>query len=214
MLSPAIAVWPGDCRFSARTTWQIDDTCPVHVSQISLSTHTGAHCDAPSHYDPAGPSIDAVPLDSYIGPCRVIDCTDIGPGGQVEPHHVEHALDATPPRVLLRTYAQAAPQEWDPGFASVASATIHLLARHGVRLVGIDTPSIDPPASKMLDSHHAVRWHGMAILEGITLQSVAPGDYELIALPLKLSGLDASPVRAVLRSLDQAGSAQPANAVR
>jgi arylformamidase len=195
-------VWPGDSHFSARATWQIDDNCPVHVSQITLSTHTGAHCDAPSHYDSAGLSIDAVALDSYIGPCRVIDCSGIGPAGLVEPRHIADALDGTPPRVLLRTYGHSAPADWDPGFVAVASETIHLLAWHGVRLVGIDTPSIDPPASKTLASHNAVRQHDMAILEGIALDGVEPGDYELIALPLKLTGLDASPVRAVLRSLD------------
>ena len=199
VLSPAIPVWPGDTAFSAATTWQMDEHCPVQVSQFTLSTHTGAHCDAPSHYAAGGASIDAVALDHYLGPCRVIDC--VGVTGLVEPRHVAAALDGVPPRVLLRTYATAPQTQWDTGFAAVASATIDLLAAHGVRLIGIDTPSIDPQASKTMDSHNAVRRHGMAILEGIVLDQVAAGDYELIALPLKLAGLDASPVRAVLRAL-------------
>ena len=90
---------------------------------------------------------------------------------------------------------------WDSSFTAIAPATIDLLHAHGVRLVGIDTPSLDPEQSKLLDSHQRVRQHGMAILEGVVLDEVAEGDYELIALPLKISGCDASPVRAVLREL-------------
>lgn len=197
-LSDAIPVWPGDTAYRAEPTWQIEPGCPVRVSRLTLSTHTGAHCDAPSHYDPAGRSIDAVDLDPYLGPCRVVHC--IG-AGLVRPEHVAAALDAVPPRVLLRTYRTAPQDRWDSGFAAVAPDTIDLLARHGVKLIGIDTPSLDPQESKTMDAHHAVRRHAMAILEGIVLDEVAAGDYELIALPLKLAGLDASPVRAILRSL-------------
>lgn len=198
LLSAATPVWPGDTAFHAETTWQIADGCPVHVSRITLSTHTGAHCDAPSHYDVDGASIDAVPLDAYLGACRVIHC--IG-AALVEPQHVAHALHDLPPRVLLRTCRSAPQTAWDSNFSAIAPATIALLAQHGARLIGIDTPSIDPQDSKTLDAHHAVRAHRMAILEGIVLDDVAAGDYELIALPLKLSGLDASPVRAILRAL-------------
>lgn len=196
-VSNSIPVWPGDTPFSSATTWEIGGGCPVKVSRITLSTHTGAHCDAPSHYDPAGASIDMVGLDSYLGACRVIDCIGLS---RVEPKHVRQALEAIPPRVLLRTYGKA-PNGWDERFASVAADTIALLAQHGVRLIGIDTPSLDPQESKSMDAHHAVRANGMAILEGIVLDDVPAGDYELIALPLKLAGMDASPVRAVLRAL-------------
>lgn len=195
-LSPAIPVWPGDTPFSAEPTWKIEHGCPVHVSRVSMSTHTGSHCDAPSHYDPDGEAIDAVPLDAYLGPCRVIDC--IG-AKRIAPHHVAHALENSPVRVLMRTYDKAPREHWDAGFASIAPETIALLARHGVVLIGIDTPSLDPQESKTMDAHHAVRAARIAILEGIVLDAVEPGDYELIALPLKLAGLDASPVRAVLR---------------
>ncbi len=198
VVSPDLPVWPGDTCFSSSTTWEIADGCPVKVSRMTMSTHTGAHCDAPSHYDAQGLAIDAVALDPYLGPCRVIHC--IG-AGVVEPHHIADALDALPPRVLLRTYTCAPQTGWDAGFSTVAPAAIALLARHGVKLIGIDTPSLDPQDSKTLDAHHAVRGYRMAILEGIVLDAVAQGDYELIALPLKLGGMDASPVRAILRSL-------------
>lgn len=196
-LAPQTPVWPGDTPFQSETTWDIGAGCPVRVSRMTLSTHTGAHCDAPAHFAPDGQSIDAVPLEAYIGPCRVIDCIGVS---RVEPEHLQHALPQLPPRVLLRTYATS-PVSWDHRFPGVAPAAIALLARHGVRLLGVDTPSLDPQESKTMDAHHAVHAHGIAILEGIVLDEVPAGDYELIALPLKLRGLDASPVRAILRSL-------------
>lgn len=197
-LSSNLPVWPGDTPFSAETTWQIGDGCPVKVSRITMSTHSGAHCDAPSHYDSHGRAIDEVALDAYLGPCRVISC--IG-AGVVQAQHLEGRLNDLPPRVLLRTYHNAPQQAWDAKFNSVSAQTIALLAQHGVILVGIDTPSLDPQESKTMDAHNAVREHNMAILEGIVLDDVADGDYELIALPLKLRGMDASPVRAILRAL-------------
>jgi len=198
LISPSLPVWPGDTPFSADTTWNIEGECPVKVSRISLSTHTGAHCDAPSHFDPAGESIDSVALEPYIGACRVIDCIGVT---RVDPHHIAPALDAVPPRVLLRTYARAPHEQWDAQFAHIAPETIALLAQHGVTLIGIDTPSLDPQESKSMDAHHAVKKHRIAILEGIVLDAVPAGDYELVALPLKLAGMDASPVRAILRPL-------------
>jgi arylformamidase len=199
-VSTATPVWPGDTPFSTASTWEIGGGCPVKVSKITMSTHTGAHCDAPSHYDAAGAAIDAVPLDAYLGVCRVVECAGVS---RVEPEHIAAALDGIPPRVLFRTYAKAPLEQWDSAFASVAASTVALLAERGVRLIGIDTPSLDPQESKTMDAHNAVRKHGIAILEGIVLDDVPAGDYELIALPLKLAGMDASPVRAVLRSLPQ-----------
>ncbi|HEU4376616.1 MAG TPA: arylformamidase, partial [Telluria sp.] len=172
--------------------------CPVHVSRMTMTTHLGAHTDAPSHYDPAGLAIDAVGLAPYIGPCRVIHC--IG-APLVDVADIAPFLDGVPPRVLLRTYAAAPQRAWDPAFAAVSPAAIALLASKGVLLIGTDTASLDPQDSKTLDAHNAVRAHQMAILEGVVLDDVAAGDYELIALPLKLAGMDASPVRAILRAL-------------
>ena len=198
-VSAATPVFPGDTAYSQRWTWAIGPDCPVNVSEIALSPHTGAHTDAPLHYDPQGAAIGAVDLDAYIGPCRVIHA--IGVGALVQPDHVAGALDGIPPRVLLRTYAQAPVGRWDAEFTAIAPQTLELLHDNGVRLIGIDTPSLDPEQSTTLDSHQVVRRHAMAILEGIVLDGVAAGDYELIALPLKLTQADASPVRAVLREL-------------
>lgn len=197
-VSASLPVWPGDTRFHAETTWKMSAACPVQVSRLQMSTHTGAHCDAPSHYDPSGISIDRVPLGAYLGSCRIIDCIGLR---HVLPAHLSGKCDALPQRVLLRTYARAPQTAWDPDFASVDAATIDHLAALGVILIGIDTPSLDPQQSTSMAAHGAVRRHGMAILEGIVLDDVPAGDYELIALPLKLDGMDASPVRAILRAL-------------
>jgi arylformamidase len=192
-----LPVWPGDTRYQSETTWEIANGCPVKVSKITLSSHAGAHCDAPCHYDANGESIDQVALQPYVGACRVIHLlgTRVVQAKQLQPY-----LHQTPPRVLLRTYAKSLTQ-WDNNFPYISVDAIHLLAQHNVQLIGIDSPSLDPQTSKTLDAHHAVAYHRMAILEGIILDGVNPGDYELIALPLKLAGLDASPVRAILRSL-------------
>ncbi len=195
---PGFPVFPGDSPFTFRWTWKLGPGCPVNVSEVSMSPHTGAHTDAPLHYDDAGASIGEVALDAYLGPCRVLHALG---ARRVEPNHVARGLIGTPPRVLVRTYERAPVAAWDPEFAALAPATLELLHEHGVKLVGIDTPSLDPESSKTLDSHQVARRHALAILEGIVLDAVAEGDYELIALPLKWLGLDASPVRAVLREL-------------
>ena len=209
-IGPGFPVYPGDTPFALRWTWSIGPGCPVNVSELLMSPHTGAHTDAPLHYDPDGAAIADVALDLYLGPCRVIHALDAGP--LVEPHHLEGALGMSaserpcalmdvPARVLIRTARRARIDAWDPAFTAIAPATIDRLHAAGVRLVGVDTPSLDPADSKSLDSHQRVRAHGMAILEGIVLDDVPAGDYELIALPLKIRGGDASPVRAVLREL-------------
>jgi arylformamidase len=177
----------------------MDAHCPVNVGRLTLSPHTGAHADAPLHYAADGVAIADVDLGAYLGPCRVIHC--IGAVPHVMPADVEPFLTDVPPRVLLRTYRVAPTTQWDPRFCAVADRTVALLAAHGVHLIGIDTPSLDPQQSKTMDAHRAVRAHRMAILEGLVLDAVPAGDYELIALPLRLAGVDASPVRAVLRAL-------------
>jgi arylformamidase len=198
-IDTATPVWPGDTPVGIERVWRMEAGSPVNVARLTLSPHTGAHTDAPLHYDADGAAIGAVALDAYLGRCRVIHC--LGASPVVTPEHLAGALADLPPRVLLRTYQRAPLATWDSAFCAVAPATIDLLASLGVRLIGIDTPSLDPQESKTMDAHHRIREHRMAILEGIVLDAVPPGDYELIALPLKFATLDASPVRAVLRAL-------------
>lgn len=198
-VDPSSPVFPGDTAYQQRWTAQLQPGCPVNVSALSLSPHVGTHADAPLHYDPAGESAGAMGLQAFLGRCRVIHALDCG--ALVEWRHIDHAVQDLPPRVLLRTCRQAQTQHWDAHFSAIAPATVERLASLGVQLIGIDTASIDPADSKTLNSHQVIRRHGMRVLENLVLDAVPEGDYELIALPLKLMQADASPVRAVLRSL-------------
>lgn len=204
-------VFPGDTAYSQQWVASIEPGCPVNVSAITLSPHVGAHADAPLHYDAAGATIGAVDLDAFLGPCRVIHA--IGCGPLVRPEHIAHALGnppsgeawslaALPARVLVRVYQHQPQNRFDDALPAFAPDTVEQLADLGVKLIGIDSASIDPAESKTLDSHQVIRRRGLRVLENLLLDDVPEGDYELIALPLKLTTADASPVRAVLRSLE------------
>jgi arylformamidase len=192
-------VWPGDTIFAAEPKWTYGPGCPVNVSAFRMSTHSGAHADAPLHYDPDGADIAQVDLEPYIGPARVIDAR--GWGRTVTAARLLPLLDGAPPRILLRTYDLFPRQAWDSAFAVIDPRAIDLLADRGVVLIGLDSPSLDSEDSKTMDAHLAVKRADMRILEGLVLDDIPPGDYELIALPLPLQGLDASPVRAILRDM-------------
>jgi arylformamidase len=193
-------VFPGDAPYVQRWAATLGPGCPVNVATLTLSPHTGAHADAPLHYDPDGASAGTLDLEPYLGPCRVIHAIGVGP--LVQWQHLAHALDGElPPRVLVRTYERMPVERWDPALPAYAPDTVERLADRGVRLIGIDSASIDPADSKPLPSHQVIRRRGLRVLENLVLDEVAEGDYELIALPLKLMSADASPVRAVLREL-------------
>ena len=205
-ISPAVnehsAVFPGDTVYVQHAQFTLSADCPVNVNAITLSPHTGAHADAPLHYAAKGQTVGNLDLHPYLGPCRVIHCLDCGP--LVQPEHIAHAMVGLPERVLFRT-ARVASQDW-ASFTALAPATIALLATNNVVLVGLDTPSVDPSSSQSLPSHQLLLRHDLRVLENLVLDKVPPGDYELIALPLKLTHADASPVRAILRDLNPCGS--------
>ena len=192
-------VFPGDTEYRQAWAATLGPGCPVNVSAITLSPHVGAHADAPLHYSPDGPAAGALDLEPYLGRCRVIHA--IGRGALVRWEHLAHALQDLPPRVLLRCYERMPQDRFDPDLPAFAPETVERLADAGVRLIGIDSASIDPAESKTLPSHQVIRRRGLRVLENLLLDEVPEGDYELIALPLKLSTADASPVRAVLREL-------------
>ena len=198
-LSAALPVWPGDTAFTSRRTWMLGDESPVNVAAVTFSTHSGAHADAPLHYDTEGAAIDEVDLAPYLGPCQVIDARGCGPliGLDFVRAHVQPPVE----RVLFRTYERFPHAAWEEGFTAVDPVAIDWLAAQGACLIGLDAPSLDPQDSKTMDAHHAIRRAAMRVLEGLVLDDAPPGRYELIALPLPLTGLDASPVRAVLREL-------------
>ncbi|MEM8982108.1 MAG: arylformamidase [Pseudomonadota bacterium] len=203
VIHPGIPVWPGDTPFSIEETWSMSDDCPVLVSKMTLSTQTGTHADSHSHYEKNG--VDAADRDlmPYVGPCTVIDVS--AGRGPVRADEVLPALDelGDSPRVLLRTFVEFPTTEWRSDFRPLSAEMITALGERGAQLIGTDAPSVDPEDSKTLDAHHAVHNYDMAILEGLVLDHVSPGRYELIALPLPIVAADASPVRAVLRTLPE-----------
>ncbi|MEL6237158.1 MAG: arylformamidase [Pseudomonadota bacterium] len=196
-LRPDLPVWPGDTAFEHKRTWQMEEGSPVNVSALTMSTHTGAHADAPLHYSSTASDIASVDVAPYLGECLVVDARRTGAFIEVGDLPHLHSAD----RVLFRTFERFPHAAWDPDTTAIAPETIEWLGVQGVRLVGIDTPSIDPQDSKDMLAHKAVLKHDMRVLEGLVLDDVAEGRYELIALPLALVNADASPVRAILREL-------------
>lgn len=197
-LRPGLPVWPGDTPFTHARLWTMEEGSPVTVSRFATTVHAGAHADAPLHYAKGAPSAADVPLEPYIGPCRLIDAR--GCVGAIGIAFLER-LAPPPPRVLFRTFDAFPHDAWVETFTTIEASAIAWLAARGVRLIGLDSPSLDPQDSKTMAAHLAVLAADMRVLEGLVLDGPPPGDYELIALPLKLAGLDASPVRAILRDL-------------
>lgn len=196
-LHNSIAHWPGDAPFRRDLTWQIAKGATVNVSQFSMSTHNGTHADAPFHYDEAGLRMDAVPVERYIGPARLVTVS----GRRMIASEDLQGLDLNGvERLLVRTASCPDPTRFEPDFTYFDPGAIKELGRIGVRLLGTDAHSVDASESKELAAHHACNAAGILILENLNLSAVPDGEYELIALPLKLAGADGSPVRAILRT--------------
>lgn len=191
----SIGVWPGDSPFDAELTWDMAQGASCNVSRITTSPHNGTHADAPLHYLPGAAGIGDVDLTPYLGTCVVIDGPRRGQIGRRDLDGIDFALT---PRILVRTH-QSTSTGFRKDFVSLEADAAAWLVASGARLVGLDTPSMDPFDSKTMDAHHALLGGGVAILENLALGHVEPGVYELIALPLRWPGLDASPVRAILR---------------
>ena len=187
-------VWPGDTPFTLEPVSKIAEGASVNVGKLTTTTHLGTHLDAPYHYLEEGGRLESIPLSVLIGPCRVVDAR--GPDELTRGflQGVELAE-----RTLFYTGQPDEWREFPTLFMSVHPDAVAYLAERGVRLFGTDCPSVDPLTSKDLPGHKAFARHGIHILEGLALGAVRPGEYELIALPLRLEGADASPVRAVLR---------------
>jgi arylformamidase len=197
MLSERTAVFPGDEPFSRKVSRDFESGSKnLLLSSILTTVHLGAHTDAPNHYDRGGVSIAERPLSFYIGACHVISVR-LPRGARIRLEDL-NGVEVGAPRVLFKTGSYPDPDRWNGDFNSLSADLVDHLASQNVVLVGIDTPSIDPAEDKVLESHRAVARHDLAILEGIVLKDVPDGVYTLVALPLRLEGADASPVRAVL----------------
>lgn len=208
-LTPRIGVWPGDTPLSREVLCDMAPPPEGSGSNITLSTirttvHLGAHADGPNHYGHPAPGIGERSLEPYLGACHVL-AADVARGERVGTQHVRwpemNKARITHPRVLIRTGTYPDPDQFTTDFAALEPSLIDALGDQGVFTIGIDTPSVDLFSSKDLPAHKAFLRREISILEGLLLADVPPGEYELIALPLRLMGFDASPVRAVLRDL-------------
>jgi arylformamidase len=190
------AVWPGDTPFSRRWVMRIDQGASCNVSTVTHSVHCGTHADAPFHFDPNGIPIDQVELSKYVGPCVVLtaksrDCLRASDLAGLDLAAVE--------RLLVRGPDKLRDDQWKDDFFYCSIEAARFVAKSGLKLLGLDSPSMDFMTSKELEAHKALVAGGVAILESLDLSAVKDGRYELIALPLKMTGGDGSLVRAVLR---------------
>jgi arylformamidase len=192
-----MAVWPGDPEFRSRWSMRIEKGESSNVSAVDMCLHSGTHVDAPLHLNASGSDIASIPLDHFIGAVRVFEisaekCIRLSDLSPLDWQNVD--------RVLFRTRCSSQPESaFDSSFVYLDESAAGFLTQKGILLVGTDAPSVDAFDSQYLPSHRILLGNGIAILEGVRLENVPPGDYELICVPLKLAGLDGSPVRAILR---------------
>jgi arylformamidase len=196
VISEKMAVFPGDTPFSREELLNCGNGDSVTLSSMKTTLHIGAHVDAPSHYDPAGETMENRSLHFYMGSCSVIDVS-IARGERIKLSDFDNNLLKSP-RVLFKTNSYPDPNLWNGDFNSLSVEVIDFIAAKKGLLAGLDTPSVDPADAKDLIAHQAIHRHNMAILEGVVLTDVPQGEYELLAIPLRLKGADASPVRALL----------------
>jgi len=199
-LTPSLAVWPGDTPLSREVLADTGRGDGLNLSTLHATVHLGAHADAPMHYAADAPAIDERPIARYLGPAQLIRVR-AERGSSIPADLLPPALEAE--RVLLATGTYPDPDRFNRDFAALSVELVDRLHGLGATLVGVDTPSVDLAGNPDLPAHRACLGHDLAILEGLVLDAVPEGVYELIALPLRLVGFDASPVRAVLRTLDR-----------
>lgn len=198
-IHPDLEAWPGEPKFSKHESATISDQCPVNVGVYTMSAHTGTHADSPYHYDAEGLDMASCDLNTFIGKCQLLDVTSHQ--GIVSMEDIKEVQWKCTERILFRTYEKFPHNQWNENFTAIHPEVINHLASIGCKLIGTDAASVDPQTSKTLDAHMAVKINDMRILEGLVLENIPEGVYELIALPLKIQGGDGSPLRAVLREL-------------
>lgn len=193
-----IATWPGDTPFEFELAYSKKQTGSVNIGRFTTSMHTGTHADAPFHFDDDAPTIEQLDVNIYIGRARVIDVIGLKEIGSEELQAFE--LNGVE-RLLLKTADKVGIEKFPTQIPVLKENIGAFLREKGIFLIGVDHPSVDALDSKELSAHHVLYQNGVHILENLLLQNVLPGDYELIALPLKIQGADGSPVRAVLREI-------------
>ena len=203
-LSNDVAHWPGDTPFQFQLTGKIAEGSAVNLGAIKTSVHNGTHADARFHFETDGETIEKVPLEVYMGRAVVVDLGEtfvrssekhLITTEDLRPHSEEIAETL---RLLIKT-GRWSDSEIFPNQIPVISADVPgWLQKNGVKLLGLDLPSVDEVDSKSLPNHHALARAGIAIIESLDLKNVGAGIYNLVALPLKIAGGDAAPLRAIL----------------
>jgi len=203
-LSNDFAEWPGDEPFHYRLTREIAKGQTVNLGAITMSVHNGTHADARFHFDPKGQSIDKAPLDIYLGRATVVDLAQtffrskekhLITTEDLKPHAEEIAATS---RLLVKTGRWSDSTIFPNQIPVIAADVPAWLQKNGVKLLGLDLPSMDEIDSKSLQNHHALSSAGIAIVESLDLSAVTLGIYNFAALPLKIAGADGAPMRAVL----------------
>lgn len=198
ILNNNIPVWPGDTPFQYKVSWGMEESGSVNVGQVTMSTHTGTHIDAPYHFDNAGKRVIDLDFSLYIGPAKIVHLQQPASIGIKDLQDVP--LQGVK-RLLIKTDAWKDKTVFPDSIPHIEPELAAFLAEQGVQLLGLDLPSVDPLDSKELNAHHELNRHGIHILEGLVLDEVEPGEYELAALPLPFAEADGSPVRAVIRKV-------------
>lgn len=198
--------WPEDTAFSSIWASTISSGSSVNVSAMTSSPHVGTHADAPLHVHDGWPGSHELPLDAFAGRAIVVDLT--GLSGEITREMLAARVpgDFTErigraPRVLLKTGATIATGDFPEEWSTLSEDCARTLLGYGLRLLGVDCPSVDARESRNLPVHHMVFSGNACLLENLDLRRVPAGEYELLAFPLKLMGMDAAPVRAVLREI-------------
>jgi arylformamidase len=203
-LSNDLAEWPGDepCRF--RLTREKAKGESVNLGAISMSVHNGTHADARFHFDTNGESIEKAPLEIYLGRATVVDLAqtflDLKEKHLITIEDLRPSAEeiAATSRLLVKTGRWSDSTVFPDKIPVIAADVPAWLQKNGVKLLGLDLPSVDEIDSKSLQNHHALARAGIAIVESLELSEVAPGIYRFAALPLKISGGDGGPMRAIL----------------
>lgn len=186
--------WPGDRPFEYSLSVTKEQSGSVNIGELKSSTHMGTHIDAPFHYDDEGLKIDELPLDIYLSTAQVIDVEGLD---RIAKEHLP-SPEAGVTAILLKTGSWTQRNKFPETWPVFSESIAEWMKYQGILLLGVDVPSVDPETSKNMPMHHAMNDNGRYILEGIVLDKVEPGVYQLSALPLKITGADGSPVRAVL----------------
>ena len=202
-LSGDLAPWPGDVDFRFKLNGQIPQGSSVNVGMISMSLHNGSHADARFHFEQDGWTMEQAKLETYIGPAVVADLSRKYANGSMPQMTIDDLASygdqlRDAPRLLLKTNIWPDSAVFPKQIPTIARDVPAWLQERGVKLLGFDVPSVDEITSKDLVNHHAIAAAGINIIESLDLSAIEAGLYNLAALPLKISGGDGSPVRAIL----------------